>query len=55
MGNYVFNPFTKKLDADGGAAGPAGQGVPIGGTANQVLAKIDATSYNTQWVTGGGG
>jgi hypothetical protein len=25
--------------------------VPAGGTANQVLAKIDATNYNTQWVT----
>ena len=35
---------------DQGPAGPAGQGVPVGGTANQVLAKIDATDYNTQWV-----
>jgi hypothetical protein len=34
-----------------GAQGPAGQGVPAGGTANQVLAKIDATNYNTQWQT----
>lgn len=34
-----------------GATGPAGQGVPTGGTANQILAKIDATNYNTQWVT----
>lgn len=25
--------------------------VPTGGTANQVLAKIDSTNYNTQWVT----
>jgi hypothetical protein len=25
--------------------------VPIGGTANQVLAKIDSTNYNTQWIT----
>ena len=35
---------------DQGPAGPAGQGVPVGGTANQVLAKIDGTDYNTQWV-----
>ena len=35
---------------DQGPAGPAGPGVPVGGTANQVLAKIDATDYNTQWV-----
>jgi len=35
---------------DQGPPGPAGQGVPAGGTANQVLAKIDGTDYNTQWV-----
>ncbi len=34
-----------------GPAGPAGQGVPVGGTTGQVLAKIDSTNYNTQWVT----
>ncbi len=41
-----------------GANGTNGQGVPTGGTANQVLSKIDGTNYNTQWVTptsGGGG
>jgi Collagen triple helix repeat (20 copies) len=41
-----------------GPTGPAGQGVPTGGTTGQVLAKINATDYNTQWVTpasGGGG
>ncbi len=41
-----------------GANGTNGQGVPTGGTANQVLAKIDGTNFNTQWVTpasGGGG
>lgn len=37
-----------------GAAGANGQGVPIGGTAGQVLAKIDATDYNTQWITSAG-
>lgn len=31
--------------------GPAGQGVPTGGTAGQVLSKIDSTNYNTQWST----
>lgn len=30
-------------------------GIPTGGTAGQVLAKIDGTDYNTHWVTGGGG
>lgn len=30
-------------------------GLPAGGTANQVLAKVDATNYNVQWVTPSGG
>ena len=33
-----------------GETGATGEGVIVGGTANQVLAKIDATDYNTQWV-----
>ena len=32
-----------------GAPGAPGQGVPVGGTAGQVLAKIDGTNYNTEW------
>ncbi|MFN2466130.1 MAG: hypothetical protein ABR598_07690 [Candidatus Dormibacteria bacterium] len=40
-----------------GTNGAAGQGVPAGGTAGQVLAKIDGTDYNDHWVdqTAGGG
>lgn len=41
-----------------GADGAPGPGVPIGGTAGQVLAKIDATDFNTTWIAppaGGGG
>lgn len=34
-----------------GPTGATGAGVASGGTAGQVLAKIDATNYNTQWVT----
>lgn len=34
-----------------GEQGPAGQGVPAGGTAGQVLSKIDGTDYNTEWKT----
>ncbi len=34
-----------------GATGATGQGVPTGGTAGQVLSKIDNTNYNTQWIT----
>jgi hypothetical protein len=40
---------------DTGATGPAGQGVPTGGTTGQVLAKIDGTDYNTEWVDSSGG
>jgi Collagen triple helix repeat (20 copies) len=38
-----------------GATGPTGPGVPTGGTANQVLSKVDGTDYNAQWVTPSGG
>jgi hypothetical protein len=34
-----------------GPPGPPGPGVAVGGTAGQVLSKIDATNYNTQWTT----
>ena len=32
-----------------GPTGTNGVGVPTGGTANQVLSKIDGSDYNTQW------
>lgn len=31
-------------------AGEPGQGVPTGGTTGQILAKVDGTDYNTEWV-----
>jgi hypothetical protein len=34
-----------------GVPGSPGVGVPVGGTANQALTKIDGTNYNTQWAT----
>jgi hypothetical protein len=34
-----------------GTPGPAGPGVPVGGSAGQALTKIDGTNYNTQWST----
>lgn len=34
-----------------GTNGTNGLGVPAGGTAGQVLAKIDSTDNNTQWIT----
>ena len=33
-----------------GAAGTNGQGVPQGGNARQVLAKVDYNDYNTTWI-----
>jgi hypothetical protein len=36
-----------------GPAGPTGPGVAAGGTTGQVLAKINATDFNTQWVNPG--
>lgn len=39
------------LKGAAGAPGAAGQGVPAGGTAGQVLRKIDGTDYNTEWAT----
>jgi hypothetical protein len=35
--------------------GPAGPGVPTGGTVGQVLTKDSSTDYDTSWQTGGGG
>jgi len=32
-----------------GSTGPAGPGVPVGGTSGQVLTKVNATDFNTQW------
>lgn len=48
------------VKGDTGAAGTNGtngQGVPVGGAAGQVLSKVNATDYNTAWITpaSGGG
>lgn len=32
----------------------SGIGIPVGGTAGQVLAKVDGSDYNTEWIDGGG-
>jgi hypothetical protein len=33
-----------------GPTGPAGVGVPEGGNAGDILAKIDSTDFNTEWI-----
>jgi hypothetical protein len=38
-----------------GGSGAAGQGVVVGGTTGQVLAKVSATDYDTEWVAQSGG
>ena len=38
-----------------GPPGPAGPGVPSGGTVGQILAKASGDDYDTEWVSGGGG
>ena len=37
------------------AAGPAGAGVPTGGSTGQVLKKLSGTDYDTYWALDGGG
>lgn len=38
-----------------GQTGANGQGVPAGGTTGQVLSKVSATNFDTQWSTPSGG
>jgi hypothetical protein len=38
-----------------GPTGPAGQGVPTGGTTGQVLTKLSGTNYATTWANNGTG
>jgi hypothetical protein len=38
------------LTGAAGAAGAAAQGLPVGGDATQILAKIDGNNYNTEWI-----
>lgn len=47
----VTGPVSGTLSGSVGVPGPAGLGVPAGGTAGQYLQKIDSTDYNTDWVT----
>jgi len=55
-GALYFNSTVPVLKVYTGSAwinapqGPVGAGVPVGGTTGQVLAKINSTDYNTQWV-----
>lgn len=51
---FTYEDFTPEqllaLKGEKGDKGDIGAGVIAGGTAGQVLAKIDSTDYNTQWI-----
>jgi len=51
----VFISNTTGPTGDPGADGTDGQGVPVGGTAGQVLAKASNADYVTEWVDASGG
>lgn len=42
--------LTNHTDGLPGPQGPAGPGVPPGGDAGEILAKIDGTDFNTEWI-----
>lgn len=46
----VTPPPALTVVLDNGRQGPAGVGVPAGGTIGQILAKLSNTSYDTGWI-----
>lgn len=44
-------PGSQGIQGTPGINGTNGQGVPVGGTAGQVLSKTDGTNYNAQWIS----
>lgn len=42
--------FIGEIDTGLPSRGEPGEGVPEGGTAGQILSKVDGTDYNTEWV-----
>lgn len=55
MSTVVLVKEVETLEVVASTPGPTGPGVPVGGSTGQVLAKIDGTNYNTQWVNQSGG
>jgi hypothetical protein len=47
-------PIPINIEITETSRGPAGVGVPDGGTTGQVLAKASGTDYDTEWVSPGG-
>lgn len=46
----IQEPALQSFTIDGGLRGPAGPGVPTGGSTGQVLAKASSASYDTEWI-----
>jgi hypothetical protein len=44
------NQGNQGTQGETGATGPAGPGIATGGTAGQILSKVDGTNFNTQWI-----
>ena len=53
--DVIDTPVIVEVTNSPGQQGPAGVGVPVGGTTGQVLAKTSATNYATAWVNPSGG
>ena len=53
--DVLDTPVIVEVTNSPGQQGPAGVGVPVGGTTGQVLAKSSATDYATNWVNPSGG
>jgi hypothetical protein len=50
-GNWQdVSPVIQGIQGEQGIQGDTGEGVPGGGTTGQVLAKIDADDFNTEWI-----
>jgi hypothetical protein len=47
--NVTISPVTGIGDVTINSTGGAGGGLPVGGTAGQILTKVDATDYNATW------
>ena len=53
--DVLDTPVYVEVTNSPGQQGPAGVGVPVGGTTGQVLSKASATNYDTVWVNASGG
>lgn len=49
--NYIYGPkYYNEWPVGVSLVGNNGQGIPVGGNTGDILAKIDGTNYNTEWI-----